>query len=325
MRPGDGKDLPVALVDPPNAPSAEPVRDSTGPGANDPTPAGGPAPELTTGRHPATESAATSPGGPTATPAAMAAASAASSAEALAASSAAPAGASPEGAVAAPFEWPVSTRVSYRLSGNVRGEVHGDAQVEWIREGSRYQVHLDVTVGLHFAPLMTRRMSSDGDITAAGLSPRRYDQDTRIGFNKRQFATVRFEPDSVVLANGQRRERPAGLQDSASQFIQLSYLFGTRPDLLREGGSVEMPLALPRSTSRWVYDVVQRETVYTPIGPVDAFYLRPRRAVVKGGDLNAEIWFAPQWRYLPVRIRIRQDEETFVDLVIDRKPQLAAR
>ncbi|KNZ31765.1 MAG: hypothetical protein AD742_14815 [Methylibium sp. NZG] len=223
-----------------------------------------------------------------------------------------------------PFDWPASTRMSYRLTGKVRGEVHGDAQVEWIRVGRRYQVHLDVTVGLSVAPLMTRRMSSDGDITAEGLSPRRYDQDTKIGFGPRQRSTVLFEPAAVVLAGGQRRERLPGMQDTASQFIQLIYLFGTQPGLLRAGTALEVPLALPRNTSVWAYDVVGEDTVHSPIGPIAAFHLKPRRAVVKGGDLSAEMWFAPGYRYLPVRIRIEQDAQTFVDLVVARKPELGA-
>lgn len=243
---------------------------------------------------------------------------------AVAGLTAASAAASDSSRAGPPFEWPVSTRVSYRLTGNVRGEVNGDARVEWVRVGSRYQVHLDVTVGLSFAPLMTRSMSSDGDITPQGLAPRRYDQDTKVGFGAHQQVAVLFEPDAVVLATGQRRERWAGVQDTASQFIQLTYLFATRPELLRPGGALEVPLALPRNISRWVYDVLGEETVYTPFGPILAVHLKPRRAVVKSGDLSAETWFAPQLRYLPVRIRIQQDAETFIDLVIARKPELAA-
>lgn len=241
----------------------------------------------------------------------------------LAASTPAAASAGAEGSAAA-FEWPASTRVSYRLTGNVRGEVNGDAQVDWVRVDKRYQVHLDLTLGLSFAPLMTRSMSSDGDITTAGLSPRRYDQRTKIGFGARQHVTVLFEPDAVVLANGQRRERWTGVQDTASQFIQLTWLFSTRPELLRGGATIEVPLALPRNLSRWVYDVFEPEPVHTPFGAITAYPLKPRRGVAKGGDLSAEIWIAPELRYLPVRIRIQQDAETFVDLVIARKPQLAA-
>jgi len=230
----------------------------------------------------------------------------------------------PAPAASAPaFEWPGSTRLSYKLSGNVRGEVHGDAQVEWIREGSRYQVHLDVTVGLPIAPMLARRMSSDGELTAQGLAPRRYDEDTKVMFRDRRRVTMLFERDSVVLPNGQRRERWPGMQDTASQFVQLSWIFTTQPELLRTGASVEVPLALPRSVDRWVYDVLEEESVATPFGSVPAFHLKPRRVSRPGGELVAEIWFSAQLRYLPARIRIEQDPQTFIDLVLSRRPELA--
>ena len=224
---------------------------------------------------------------------------------------------------AEPFEWPVSTRLSYKLTGYFRGDVNGEAQVEWVRAGTRYQVHLDIAAGPSFAPLFSRRMSSDGDLTSEGLAPRRYDQDTQVVFRDPQRLSMLFEPDAVVLANGERRERLAGVQDTASQFVQLSYLFTTRPELLRSGASVEIPLALPRRVERWTYDVLELDTVYTSFGELPAYHLKPRREVRSGGDLVAEIWFAPQLRYLPVRIRIRQDAETFIDLLISRRPEMA--
>jgi hypothetical protein len=36
------------------------------------------------------------------------------------------------------------------------------------------------------------------------------------------------------------------------------------------------------------------------------------------------MWFAPSLQYLPVRILIRQDAQTYVDLLIDRLPEQAA-
>ena len=236
---------------------------------------------------------------------------------------AAPAGAASGAAGGQPFEWPASTRVSYGLTGNVRGEVTGDAQVQWVRAGTRYQVHLDLTVGPAFAPVITRRMSSDGELTEDGLSPRRYDEDTKVAFRERRRLTMHFEPDAVVLANGERHARWPGVQDTASQFVHLSHLFTTRPERLRVGNTIEVPLALPRKIDRWIYDVLAEETLQTPFGPLPTFHLKPRRVVQKGGDLVAEIWFAPQLRYLPVRIRIQQDPQTFIDLMIARRPELA--
>jgi hypothetical protein len=224
-----------------------------------------------------------------------------------------------------PFDWPASTRVSYLLTGYYRGDVTGSAQVEWIRVGLHYQVNLDFIVGPEFAPIIHRRMTSEGDLTADGLTPARYDEETQVAFHDRRRVTLRFEGADVVLANGERHERWRGVQDTASQFVQLTYLFTLHPELLQTGRSVHVPLALARSVSRWTYDVLEQSELQTSFGPLPAVHLKPRRDVVRPGDLIAEIWFSPQLRYLPVRIRVEQDAQTYVDLVIARKPDLAAR
>ncbi|MEQ1682355.1 MAG: DUF3108 domain-containing protein [Burkholderiaceae bacterium] len=254
------------------------------------------------------------PPDPPTAPEPLIAANGAASAPAEAASAVAPAA----------FAWPLSTRVSYLLTGSYRGEVSGSAQVEWIRSGTRYQVHLDLVVGPSAAPLITRRMSSDGEITAEGLSPRRYEQDTKVVLRERRRQTVSFEPGSVVLANGDRRDSVPGVQDTASQFVQLMYVFSTQPELLRIGNAVGIPLALPHKVDVWTYDVVGEEVLAAPFGPLPTIHLKPRRALVpRVGELSAEIWFAPQLRYFPVRILIRQDGDNFVDLMISKRPEMA--
>ncbi len=220
------------------------------------------------------------------------------------------------------FGWPPSTRISYELTGNFRGEVYGSAQVDWVHVGERYQVHLDVVVGASFAPLYSRRMSSDGRLTDAGLVPERYDEESKAAFRDRKRASVTLEPDAVVLNNGQRVERVPGVQDTASQFVQLTYLFTRHPELLKPGGTIELPLALPRRMSPWTYDIRESEPVYTSFGAIDAIPLQPRRESRKGDELSATVWFAPSLKYLPVRIRIQQDAETYIDLMIKRRPQL---
>ena len=225
---------------------------------------------------------------------------------------------------ASSFVWPGPMRLSYVLTGNYRGEIKGSAQVEWLRMGSRYQVHLDVLVGLPMAPLITRRMSSEGQITPEGLMPERFEEDTKIMFRDRRRVGVRFEADTIVMANGERQPRPAGVQDSASQFVQLSYLFNLKPELLTVGSTVNVPLALARKIDTWTYDVVAQEPLYTPFGSIDSYHLKPRRIGQTSNDLTAEIWIAPSLQYLPARIRIRQDADTFIDMLIERKPQLAA-
>lgn len=227
-------------------------------------------------------------------------------------------------AAAVAFEWPPSTRLSYQLTGDYRGPVDGRAQVQWIRNGSRYQVHLDVAVGPSFAPIVTRRMTSDGDLTPDGLRPRRYDEETKVAFRSPRVQTIVFDEALVRLPGGQALPLPPGVQDAASQFVQMTWMFTMDPSRLEVGRSVELPLALPRRVEPWTYDIIGRETLPTPAGNVPTLHLKPRRDPRPGGDLSAEMWVAPSLQYLPVRIVIRQDRDTYVDMVIERLPQQAA-
>lgn len=236
-------------------------------------------------------------------------------------SAAAPASAA---SAALAFEWPPSTRLSYRLTGHYRGPVEGQARVEWLRSGSRYQVIMDLGIGPSFAPLMSRRVSSDGEVTAQGLHPRRYDEETKVMLMAPRRLTIHMDEGSVLMADGSQHPRPPGLQDSASQFVQLTWLFTTQPELLQTGRSITVPLALPRQVEPWIYDVLGPVTLATPAGPVDAVHVKPRRVARPGLDMTAEIWVAPSLQYLPVRILIRVDAATYIDLNIERLPEQAA-
>jgi hypothetical protein len=228
----------------------------------------------------------------------------------------------PPQSLAQAFEWPPSTRLSYTLTGDYQGPVQGQAHVEWRRSGTRYQVELVVSVGPSFAPVLSRRIHSEGEITPQGLEPRRYDEETRVLWREPRRLTIALDADQVRLPGGSALPRPAGVQDSASQFVQMTWLFTTRPGLLQTGQSVDLPLALPRRVEAWTYDIQQVETLYTPAGAVEAVHVKPRRPGRKG-DLTAEFWVAPSLQYLPVRFLIRQDAETYIDLLVERLPPQA--
>ena len=220
-----------------------------------------------------------------------------------------------------PFEWPPSTRLSYTLTGDFRGPVEGSARVEWLRQGGRYQVHLDVAIGPSFAPLVRRRMSSEGELTEQGLKPTRYEEETRVPLAATRRKSIAFETDRIVLQGPKSVPLLAGVQDTASQFVQLTWLFTTQPQQLRTGGAVVVPLALPHRVDRWTYDVMGEETLDTPAGRIPTYWIKPRRENWKPGELAIEAWFAPSLQYLPVRIMIRQDAQTYADLMLQRLPE----
>ncbi|MFG6447163.1 DUF3108 domain-containing protein [Roseateles sp. BYS180W] len=216
-------------------------------------------------------------------------------------------------------EWPVSTQLDYRLHGYYRGEVFGQAQVRWLRQGRHYQVHLEVQIGPSLAPLVRRRMSSDGQITAQGLSPTRYDEETQLLLGAPRRAAIVFDEHELRLGQGQPQARPEGVQDSVSQFVQLSWIFLSRASQLQGGGAIEFPLALPRKLYAWRYDASPSERMPTALGEMELIHLRPA-VTMSGGDLQAEVWLAPTLQYLPVRLRMAQGSGVWIELNLRQLP-----
>lgn len=202
-------------------------------------------------------------------------------------------------------EWPPSTRLRYRVEGHFRGPVHGDAEVEWLRQGLRYQVRLRIQIGPSLAPILSRELLSEGSIGERGIEPERYVERTRLLLGQPREAGLRLEGGWLEFAGGRREPAPPGTQDSASQFVQMAWLLLSGRQALEQGGEIELPLALPRQLLSWRYELVGSETLDTVLGPLDAWHLRP------GGDappgaLRAEVWLAPQARFLPVQFHISQ-------------------
>ena len=244
------------------------------------------------------------------TAAAVAEASAAPpAAEPVAAASAAPAASAPS-AGDAPFlaSWPSDTRLTYKLGGNYRGELHGSARVLWQREGTRYHTAVEMSAGL----LASLSFTSQGDITEGGLRPEVYEEHVR---GRRRG--VRLGED-VRLNNGDRIARPEAVQDTASQFVELGHRFSTGQVKLVPGAQVNFSMARPGGIDEWTYDVIGEETLHLPrLGPVPTLHLKPRPLSKPRGPISAEIWYAPSLQYLPVRIRITQGNDNYIDLMVD--------
>ncbi len=230
-------------------------------------------------------------------------------AEVASAPASAPAAAAPSAFLAS---WPGDTRLSYKLGGNYRGELHGDARVLWQRDGTRYHTAVELSAGM----LVSLSFTSQGEITAEGLVPEVYEETLR---GRRRG--VRIGAD-VRLNDGTRVARPAAVQDTASQFVELGHRFSTGAVRLEPGAQVRFSMARPGGVDDWTYDVVGEEVLHLPrLGAVPTFHLKPRPLTKPRGPITAEIWYAPSLQYLPVRIRINQGPETYIDLLVDRIEQ----
>ena len=209
--------------------------------------------------------------------------------------------------------WPADTRLTYQLGGYFRGDLHGNARVQWQRQAGQYQTRVEIDLTL----LASVTLTSQGDVTPQGLVPRIYEELRRSGPR-----IARLGDNTITLNDGRTLPRPDGVQDTASQFVELSHRFATGQDALEVGRSVSLWMARPGGLDRWTYDIVEREILQTPqLGPVEAFRLKPRPIANPRGNITAAIWFAPSLQYLPVRIRVHMGQSTFVDLLVEKIEQ----
>ena len=310
-------DRPTALIRPARAATKNKAKTNPKPSqgateATDVAPEPATEPPEVTAQAPDTPASAASPAvaNDQTTAAAVADANAAPPAtEPVAAASGAPAASAPSTGDA-PFlaSWPSDTRLTYKLGGNYRGELHGSARVLWQREGTRYHTAVEMSAGL----LASLSFTSQGDITEGGLRPEVYEENVR---GRRRG--VRLGED-VRLNNGDRIARPEAVQDTASQFVELGHRFSTGQVKLVPGAQVNFSMARPGGIDEWTYDVIGEETLHLPrLGPVPTLHLKPRPLSKPRGPISAEIWYAPSLQYLPVRIRITQGNDNYIDLMVD--------
>lgn len=235
----------------------------------------------------------------------------------------------PAASDAEPFEWPLATRVTFKAEGYIRGPIYGQAQVEWVRQGMRYQVRIDASVGPSFAPLGSQRWTSEGEITPDGLEPRRFESVNKLLISSGKPRLVTFHPHEVELSDGQRVPKLPRVQDPASHYIQLAYMALLKPDTLTVGSTLSMPLAWTRKQDTVTYDIEAREMLDTPLGKIETFKLKPRplpsqKEKDKARDeVLAEIWVAPSLQYLPIRMLLRQGAANYLDMKMDKMPQQA--
>ena len=197
----------------------------------------------------------------------------------------------------------------YQLKGFFRGEFSGSAKVDWRRQNERYQAQVAVDVAL----LVHMTFTSQGRIQPSRLWPEVYEEERR---GKKRGA--RFTEQWVTLDNGTQLPRPADLQDTASQFVQLAQDLRTGRLSAQSGQVVSVMLGRPGGVDLWQYDLTPGVLVDTPLGAVEAIHLKPRPLEKARGTVTAEMWFAPKLQHLPVRIRLQLNPETWLDLTLQQ-------
>ncbi len=160
--------------------------------------------------------------------------------------------------------------------------------------------------------LGSARRVSVGTIENGVLRPREFfdersGRDTaRAWFDwKAQTLTMQYKGNKGV------EPLPANAQDRLSFLFALSLLPGSKSD------TVSYSIADGKGLSRHTYKLVGRERLKTPVGEFDTV-----KAARQGEDREtAEVWLAPQYSYIPLRLLVVDKDGTRLEQLPTRISQ----
>ncbi len=197
---------------------------------------------------------------------------------------------------------PHKGEIAYALYlGNDRFNVGRTLQT-WEISGDRYRLaSISETTGL--ASVFSRqRMAyeSQGKLTPAGLRPDHFTTE-RVRSGKSEKAAAEFDWAGASAAIG-NPPRIMALPADAQDIVSFMYQLGLAP---LTPGRIELPITNGWKLERYELEIGIEEMLDTPFGPLRAV---PVKQVRRAGQETIELWLAPAYRWLPVRIRFFNHE-----------------
>ncbi|MGU3627404.1 DUF3108 domain-containing protein [Comamonas sp. C24C] len=210
-----------------------------------------------------------------------------------------------------PVTLPNSATLEFNASGQVKGfQYSAGAQLQWQHDGQYYQARQSISMFL----LGERAQTSEGLITPKGLQPLNFSDKGR----KTQSAAFDVASGKAHYSGGQTDAAIGdGVQDRLSVFLQLSALMAAGPEKYPPGTLIELTTSSARSAVRWQFRVGASEALELPFGSVMALRL-DKLPGKSSSDQRGSVWLAPAMQYLPVRIKLSQGQDDFVDLQLKK-------
>ena len=211
-----------------------------------------------------------------------------------------------------PTVLPGNRWLRYDVMGQAKGlNYRASGEVRWQTSDGRYQADFKISAFL----IGSRSQQSTGQLTDTGLVPERFADKSR------SERAAHFEPEQGrIRFSNNAPDAPwlPGTQDRLSVFFQLAAWLNARPDGLREGQRLSLPVAGTSGADQWQLLVQALEPLDLPAGRWDA--LRVEVLPQKTFDRRTELWLAPQLDHLPVRIRLTESNGDVADLQLSALP-----
>lgn len=203
---------------------------------------------------------------------------------------------------AAPWRAPSAARLQFTVQGKYKTlPYQTKAQLDWLPQGARYEAAQEVQIPI----VGVRRQSSVGTIGTAGLQPEIFMDRGR----KESSATFDAQSGHITFSRG---DTPApwasGTQDRMSVFFQVAGMLAAAPKNYPVGTQITVQAASSSRVAPWTFTVRGTETLQLPAGRMAAVKLEHSSESNQAEGIHSALWLAPALQYLPVRIRMVEDD-----------------
>ncbi len=215
---------------------------------------------------------------------------------------------SPQSGAAAPRE----VSASYNV---FRNGIHVAVMTETFEaRDDAYRIVSESSAAGALAPFERQplRLVSSGELTGSGLRPLHFEGGRSATDRRRVQAEFDWQSGQLALTHGGRTDTvplPDGTQDRLSAMYQFMF---RAPDRRQH---LELTMTNGRRLSVQRYAINPGVEIDTPLGRMKTLHLVKQHAPAEDG---AEIWLAPQHRYLPVRMLILEDDGARYEQIITR-------
>lgn len=177
------------------------------------------------------------------------------------------------------------------------------------QEGSRYKLQ-SLTKGIGvYALFGVRKLTSEGEVTADGLKPARFEQQQ--GDKKPIAATFDWDANKLSLI-GKKQTTVVDLQSGAQDLASFGYQFMFQAP---NGDEFSLPVTTGKKLRSYPYRVVSRdEPLDGVLGGLKTMHLASVTA--SESDDQKELWLARDKHYLPAKIVFRDDNGARIEQVL---------
>lgn len=207
---------------------------------------------------------------------------------------------------------PPSAELRYTIKARQHGlRLDGSATVHWHAAGTSFSVATETRAKLLGK---IQYAHTEGLIDEYGLAPLRFSEKR---FSKPPTATSFDRASHTIRFSASDETYPitGGEQDRNSIVWQLVAVARAAPAKFKPGSEWTFFVAGQRDAENWIFKVLARERLRTPLGELDTVLIK--RLPPEGKGQQLDIWLAPQRDWYPVRLRFSDDNGDHVDQMLE--------